>query len=416
MKLRYIILTLFILLLAGLTANAESPLRVGLYYGSTALETVNVSSFEGLETSAAEDLGGYFMATVANGDIVLKNADGAEIYTVPWGGEVRAVARDGCVVIEGKKYRGNVIFIPRDGKITVINELYTDDYVKGVIAKEMPSSWPLEALKAQAVAARCFAYSSIGKHSDYGFDVCSTTNCQVYGGMDAETPSTIRAVEESEGMVVCYNGKIISTLFYSSNGGYMEAAQNVWSGSYPYFKTMKDEFERTEDISGAVWTVEFTPEQIRDKLAASNIFIGDITGMEITKTSESGRVLEVVVYGSVGKKSFTKNSARTFLGLKSQLYTITPPPTGRVYCIGAGGQATLEGIYFVITEKGVERRGAGMLAPREGKYVISGRGYGHGVGMSQWGAYHMSQKGYDYKDILTYYYRGTQVVNYAEIR
>ena len=416
MKLRYIILTLFILLFAGLTANAEAPLRVGLYYGSTALDAVNVSSFEGLETSAAEDLGGYFIATVANGDIVLKNADGAEIYTVPWGGEVRAVARNGCVVIEGKQYRGNVIFIPRDGKITVINELYTDDYVKGVIAKEMPSSWPNEALKAQAVAARCFAYSSLGKHSDYGFDVCATTNCQVYGGMDAETQSTIRAVNETEGMVVCYNGKIISTLFSSSNGGYMEDARNVWSGSYPYFKTIKDEFEKTEEITSANWTVEFTPEEIRDKLAASNIYIGEVTGMEVTKTSESGRVLEVVVYGTAGQRNFTKNAARTFLGLKSQLYTITPPSMGRVYCIGAGGQATLDGIYFVITEKGIERRSASNLMAKEGKYVISGRGYGHGVGMSQWGAYYMSQAGYGYQDILMYYYRDTHVVNYADVR
>ena len=412
MKLRYILLTLMILLFSAFAVSAESPLRVGLYYGSTALDVVNVSSFNGLETEAAEDLGGYFMATVSNGDIVLVNASGEQIYTVPYGGEVKAVARDGVVVIEGKEYRGNVIFRPKDGKITVINELYTDDYVKGVIAKEMPASWPNEALKAQAVAARCFAYSSLGKHSDYGFDVCSTTNCQVYGGVTAETASTIRAADETAGMVVCYNGRIISTLFGSSNGGYMEAAQNVWSGNYPYFQTVRDEYERTEEISSAVWTVEFTAQEIKDKLAASGVNIGDITGMEVVKTSESGRVLEVCVYGTTGSKSYTKNAARSFLGLKSQLYTITPPESEKVYCIGAGGQAAISGNYYVITEHGLELRGSNRT---DDKYIISGRGYGHGVGMSQWGAYHMSQAGFNYQDILTYYYRGTQVLNYADI-
>lgn len=415
MKLKNLLILFIITICFGLGVNAEEiELRIGLFYGSTAKESVVISSEEGLETSLAEDLGTKFTATVLEGNVVLHNDEGdVPVYSGTDGKEVKAIARDKVVLIDGKKYRGNVVLRPStDGKITVINEVMTEEYVKGVVAGEMPSGWPGEALKAQAVAARCFALNSLGKHENYGFDLCSTTNCQVYGGISSETEATNRAVEETAGKVLCYNNKIINTLFSSSNGGYAEASQNVWGGAYPYFKTFKDEYEKTDDISSAIWQVSYTPEEIKEELLKNGVDIGDITNMEVVKTSESGRVLEVKITGTKGTKSYTKSYARTFLGLKSQLYTITPPESSDIYCISAEGKSKISGSYHVLTAQGLEEK---KVPGGSGKYIINGRGYGHGVGMSQWGAYYMSKQNLTYEDILTYYFKNTEVKSYTDI-
>ena len=414
MKLKYIILTIFFAVSMVMCASAkENPLRVGLFYGSTAKETVIVSSETGFETVQAEDLGISFVAKLTEGNIVLHNpADDSVIYTGVDGAEVKAVARDSVFTLDGKQYRGNVIFRPHDGKITVINEIMLDDYVCGVVAGEMPSSWPEEALKAQSVAARCYALKSLNKHADFGFDLCSTTNCQVYGGIASETERTNKAVMDTAGIVASYDNKVVDTLFYSSNGGYVEAAENVWGGSYPYFKTFKDEYEKTDEISGAVWTVSFSAEEIKTKLKDNGVDIGDILGMKVVKTSESGRVLEVKITGTTGTKSYTKSYARTFLGLKSQLYTITAPQGSAVYGISATGQSRVSGEYYILTAEGLDTR---KTSAGDGKYIISGRGYGHGVGMSQWGARYMAEAGRTYEDIIKYYFKGAELKNYSEL-
>ncbi len=413
MKIKYIFLTLAVLICMTVSVYAtEAPLRVGLFYGATALEKVTIASTGGFETDAAEDLGTELVATVSEGNIMLHNLEGdVLIYAGADGREIRAVAREGIFTVEGKGYRGNVIFRPMDGKITVINEIMTDDYLRGVVAGEMPSSWPVEALKAQAVAARCYALNALNKHADFGFDVCATTNCQVYGGTQAETEATNRAVEETAGIVALYNGKVVNTLFSSSNGGYAEASENVWGGSSPYFQTFKDEFEKTDEISGAVWKYEISPQQLKEELAGNGVDIGDILNMEIVKTSRSGRVLEVKITGTTGTKSYIKSYARTFLGLKSQLYTIIPPTGTAVFCLGANGQETISGNYYVLTDEGLDTRKAEEGNPN---YVFNGRGYGHGVGMSQWGARYMSEQGLTYEDILKYYFKGIELKSYTE--
>lgn len=414
MKFKYIFLTIvFVIITAVGTAAEGAPLRVGLFYGSSAKETVTISSKEGFETALAEDLGTEIVIRIEEGNVVFYNGEGNNvIYTGVQGAEVKAVARNSIVVIEGKEYRGNVILRPHNGKITVINEVGLDDYVCGVVAGEMPSSWPKEAIKAQAVAARCYALKSLSKHADFGFDLCSTTNCQVYGGISSETERTNEAVKETAGIVASYNNKVVDTLFSSSNGGFVEAAENVWGGSYPYFQTFKDEYEKTDEISGAVWTVTFSPEQIKSELKDNGVDIGDILNMEVVKTSESGRVLEVKITGTNGTKSYTKSYARTFLGLKSQLYTITAPESSGLYALSASGQSSLSDEYYILTAEGIDTR----EAPKgNGNYTISGRGYGHGVGMSQWGARYMAEEGLTFEDIIKYYFRGSELKDYSEL-
>ena len=413
MKVKYILFSLVFALCSYMGASAdEQPIRIGLSYASTAKTSVEIYSEAGFETVDTLDLGNHIIATILEGNIILSDSTGsAVLYQGINGEEVKVVARDNRLSIDNKLYRGNVIFKPYEDKITVINEVMADDYLRGVVSSEMPSSWPIEALKAQAVAARCFAFNNLGKHSAYGFDLCSTTNCQVYGGIEAEKESTNRAIEETAGIIAVADGKIIDALYSSSNGGYVEASENVWGGKISYFKTFKDEYEETEEISGAVWNVELSPEEIKAELLENGVDIGDILSMEIVKKSESGRVLEVKITGTTGTKSYTKSYARTFLGLRSQLYTITSPDNTVINCITASGKETISGDYHVLTATGVEKRSTGS---GNGNYIINGRGFGHGVGMSQWGARYMSEQGLNYVDIITYYYKGVQIVNYTE--
>lgn len=415
MKIKYILLTMLLLLCAFMTANAEeTPLRVGLFYGSTAKESIAVSCGTGFNTVEQTPIGTDVVAAITpdNNVAIYNTAWDTLLYLGTGGAEVKLFATDGVVNINGKKYRGNVIFRPQEGKLVVINEVNGDDYLRGVVPGEMPSSWPHEALKAQAVAARCFAYRNLGKHSQYGFDLCATTNCQVYGGIASETEATDRAVYETAGIVAVSEGKIIDALYCSSNGGYAEGSENVWGGKVSYFNTFKDEYEKTENIKSAVWREEYSAQDIKDELTENGVDIGDIIGMEIVKTSDSGRVLEVKITGTTGQKSYTKAYARSFLGLKSQLYTITSPNSSSLYVLGANGKKSISGDYYVLTADGLTKRSAPITSD---KYVVSGRGYGHGVGMSQWGAYYMASEGLNYVDIITYYYKGVQIVNYPDI-
>lgn len=413
MKLKYILVLMSVLLLICMGASAqEAPLRVGLYYGSTAKTSVTIYSESGLSLPTEEQLGNYAVATISEGNIVLSDSTGVVICQGMGGAEVKVISNGNMLSINDKLYRGNVIFRPYNGAITVINEVMADDYLCGVVAGEMPSGWPLEALKAQAVAARCFAFDNLGKHSSYGFDLCATTNCQVYGGVSAEKESTNRAVEETAGIIATYNGKVINALYGSSNGGYAEASENVWGGNVAYFQTFKDEFEKTEEIPSAVWKVEMSPEEIKAELLDNGVDIGDIVNMEIVSTSESGRVLEVKITGTAGTKSYTKSYAKSFLGLRSQLYTITAPSGDSLTCITANGNKKVSGEYYVLTANGTEKRTTGS---GNNKYTISGRGFGHGVGMSQYGAYYMANQGLNYVDILTYYYKGVAIINYADM-
>ncbi|MFA7636518.1 MAG: SpoIID/LytB domain-containing protein, partial [Monoglobales bacterium] len=236
-------------------------------------------------------------------------------------------------------------------------------------------------------------------------------NCQVYGGISSETESTDRAVAETKGLVALYKGRLVNTLFSSSNGGYVEAAENVWGGKEDYLKTFKDEYEKTDEIKGAVWTVELSAEEIKAVLAGNGVDIGDILNMEVVSTSESGRVLEVKITGTNGTKSYTKSYARTFLGLKSQLYTITAPKSSSVYALGANGQTKVSGKYYVLTAEGIDTR---TIESGKDKYIISGRGYGHGVGMSQWGARYMSEQGFTFEEIIKYYFKGVEIDSYTK--
>ena len=142
----------------------------------------------------------------------------------------------GFVSAKGKWYRGIIMIQNKNGKLTVINNVPLEDYIKGVVPSEMPSSWATEAHKAQAIAARSYALANLGKRAKYGYDLKDTTEDQAYGGASKETPDTNYAVDETKGIVLTYNMKVINAYYSASAGG--QTNVNSWGSSLPYLRSV----------------------------------------------------------------------------------------------------------------------------------------------------------------------------------
>ena len=150
------------------------------------------------------------------------------------------------IICDGKPYRGYIYLERREnGELLLINYVGTDDYVSSVLGKEMSYSWPIEALKAQAVCARNFVLCRGNVHKGYGFDVCATTHCQVYGGVESEHENTRRAVNETKGVLAKYNGQVVALYFFATSGGKTESVENVWGRPYGYRANFDRNFRNT---------------------------------------------------------------------------------------------------------------------------------------------------------------------------
>lgn len=277
---------------------------------------------------------------------------------------------------EYRRYRGDMEFRAENDSLLAINEVNIEDYLRGVVPAEMPSSWPAEALKAQAVVARNYALQRVEVTRGASYHLTNDQYSQVYGGYDAESPTTNRAIEDTRGVVMLHRGSLISALFHSSSGGYIENSEDVWKYPLPYIEHKKDPYDRNERHYD--WEVSYTADQLLELMAKAGYDFENITGIEITGYTASGaRVKELAVSGtdSRGKRLRVEianaDNVRNTLGLKSALFTME-----QVY----ERDKTLSGV------------------------EIRGSGWGHGVGLSQWGASGMASKGYKYRDILQYYY------------
>lgn len=309
----------------------------------------------------------------------------------------------------GKSYRDVIRLVHKNGKIQIINVLTMDHYLYGVIGKEMSESFPLEALKAQAVAARNYTVVSIGKHASEGYDICTTDHCQTYGGVAGEGPKVRQAVDETSGKLLLYNGEVAQCYYTTSDGGYTEDSENVWVATLGYLRGKKDPYEDPARIPDYTWTKTFTAKQIEDTLKNRGAGIGTLESVEVTKYSENHHAIEVVFTGSNGKKTYTKDNIRSAFPstLKSTLFTITGG--GKATFAVLTGEGTVETPAFSATV--LSANGRETLSAASDSYTVSGSGSGHGVGMSQYGAKFMAEKGMSYEDILKFYYTDTEISN-----
>lgn len=349
-----------------------------------------------------------------------------------------------------------------DGKINVINVVDLEDYVKCVLPAEMSPSWQAEALKAQSICARTYALFQ-HKHDGKNFDVCATTNCQVYRGASASTASSDAAVDDTKGLALYYNNALIEALFCASNGGASESSENVWSTAQPYLRGKTDPYEATISIPNYTYQKTYTADQLTQLLRQKGYSIGTLASVQPSYTSV-GNIASVTFTDTSGKQvRVEKEACRTLFSARSMRFTITAPgrtsvpsspapqtaaspketgtysvndgaslgSLGSAYAITSGGAVSkiAGGTVYAITSSGIKAIGDGTPGSTPDdlptgdttnssvpgavitgdSYVLSGTGNGHNVGMSQYGANAMAQQGKTYREILNFYYTGITI-------
>jgi len=338
---------------------------------------------------------------------------------------------DGLIAIEGRRYRGMLKMTPAGGgNIQVVNELGIEEYLYGVVPLEITSSWHEEALKAQAVAARTYTIANLSKWAKYGFDVSANTGDQLYGGYDVENLRTNKAVDETAGQVILYNGEPITAFYHADSGGRTEACSDVFSAELPYLQPVEDLIYANSPHSE--WQVILSKKDISDRLSSSGQNIGEIRQISVVERSQAGRVTKLLLKGSLGEVLLEKSQIRTVLGLKSNFFDLLGENNSLSAVVASGENLKrdmqLEGksiitangqALFFSKEAFILADGTSKVLRAQGSkdvYTFLGRGYGHGVGLSQWGAKAMAENGYNYVDILLHYYRNTQVENMSEFK
>ncbi len=323
------------------------------------------------------------------------------------------------------------------GNINVINVVSVDDYVKGVLPYEMSPSWPLEALKAQAVCARTYALMQTTHYKSYKFDVCNTTDCQVYYGANNASAATDRAAEETRGIVLTCNGELVNAFYYASNGGASESSENVWSTALPHLIGKEDPFEAMISIPSYTYSETYTFTQLTQLLQSKNYEIGNVNAAYVSKTTPTGNVAEITftdtdgrvirisgekcrtVFGTsmFGKKQSVNSMRFTIVGGENtSKYFVNDASTGvdsvsGLYTISGNGTvgSCSGGETYVITSSGTTKLEDKDTVEAGSSITIIGAGSGHNVGMSQYGAKAMAELGYGYEEILNFYYTGIRL-------
>ena len=333
------------------------------------------------------------------------------------------------VNLNGKYYRGSIKLIKNNNNYYIINRVSLEEYLYGVVPKEIPSSAPLEALKAQAIVSRSYSLSNLNKHIKDSYNLCDSTHCQVYGGYSAEKDSTNTAVDETKGMILEYNDRAVDAVFHSSSGGHTESSENVWGTKIPYLVAVKDPFSLNAPNSN--WNITFTNSVIVNNLRNNNIEIQDIIDIEVLDRTESGRAKTIKVVASDKTVLLSGDKFRSIMGnsnFKSTLFSIEKNyDTDRVVksTLSKNGIEEIDftsNTIMIMTNNGIKNldkssidvlNSLGQTNINIDTHVSSfsfvGKGYGHGVGMSQYGAIEMAKEGYNYEQILQYYYKNIKI-------
>ena len=326
----------------------------------------------------------------------------------------------------GRAYRGHMRVHPGSSSgVTLVNIVPLEEYLYGVIACEMPASWPEEALKAQAVAARTYAVSAMRAPRSSGvFDLCCTTMSQVYGGIDREHSRTTAAVDSTRSEILLHQGQIISAYYHSTSGGHTEHSEIVWTSYLGYARGVVD---YDQDSPHYRWTVAWTPQDVGTLLGRAGFSVGTVTAIEPSgEQGVSGRWTHYQVKGTQGSARLTAARLRSILGLRSTLFQVhygvasTAPLTSvfpnyrTAFVYGAQpGRFRAQSIssyYAVGADEEVSRINWPTVLSAHGTadaMEFAGGGWGHGVGMSQYGARGMANLGYTYRQILSHYYTNT---------
>ncbi len=315
--------------------------------------------------------------------------------------------------------------------LTVVNIVPVESYLYSVVCREMSSSWPVEALKVQAVCARNFALGRINYHKQYGFDVCRTVCCQAYSTAADQSESVHTAVDETFGQLLFYEDSLVQAVYSSSMGSSTENVKNVWGSSFPYLVSVENPYEDTENIYNGKWTKTLTKARATEIMKSRGYEIGDVVEIKALEYTDAGRVLKLLVKGTNGEKIFERESCRTIFSeaTYSQKYTVgqggitthpvvyvadgdgtkTKTLTSATVLSGDKKTSSISEKYIVSNGNKTKTYKTEKIEGNKDTFVFSGEGWGHGVGMSQYGAKGMAEAGFGYEEILTHYYTGTHL-------
>lgn len=279
---------------------------------------------------------------------------------------------------KAQRYRGALDIIQKSNKkFLVVNTIELEQYIRGVLYHEVSHRWPMEAMKAQAVAARTYALYQMKKNKNDEYDVTGDIYSQVYGGKNAERFRTNIAVNRTLGEVLVYNNKVLPAYFHASCGGHTESARNIWGENLPPLSGVPCSF--CAFAPHASWKRNFRSKDIQDKLGSNGYPMGPIADIRVVSRNESGRINNLLFTARDGKTTLIPGiKFRAIIGpntIKSNKYEVI-----------------MKGYYF----------------------DLIGKGWGHGVGMCQWGAHQMAEERHKYDEILTFYYPGARIVDYRE--
>lgn len=328
------------------------------------------------------------------------------------------------------------------GNLNVMNVVDLEDYVKGVIPYEMSASWPLEALKAQAVCARTYVCRTTKHLKTYGFDVCTSTDCQVYHGMGNANANSDSAVEATAGLRLYSGGSLVDAVYFSSDGGATEDAKNVWGTNASYLIGKADPYEATITIPSYAYTVNYTAAQMTSILQKNGYSIGTVKNAYVSQFTNVGNAYKVTFVDTSGK-TLTVTGSKCCSALYSSAYGKSVRSMRFKISGGTGDTGETDGYYvnedssklnsltgtyaisgsgtvsafsgtdpYVITSSGktaLSAASGSASTASSDSFVVTGTGYGHNVGMSQYGANAMAKKGLSYTDILNFYYTNVTI-------
>lgn len=400
-----------------------------------------------------------------------------------------------AIKIDKELYRGMIGFSTEPGKLISINRVPLNEYLYGVIPNEISATWPIDAIKAQVLAARTYAVANINPNSKSGYDMQDNQNSQVYRGYSSEKQITNIAVDETDGEMIYYDSKLITAFFHSTSGGRTENSENIWVTSLPYLKGVDDPYSNISPYTE--WQKVATKSFLLSRIKESYNEVNDIYNIYVSKVSENYRVLECIISTDIGDITLKKENVRAVIGydfLLSSWFSVGS--NSNVYIISENSfvpqcnldKNTEEESNETVENEGTEEEsdetvesedsqddildiisgeenesdeseeseehtennddtykklnlddisvslvgkhlisadncsiyrdgslnflsshGVTSLDKNSNEYYFEGRGWGHGVGMSQYGAKKMAEEGFNYIEILKHYYTGVEI-------
>ncbi len=281
--------------------------------------------------------------------------------------------QQGFITLNGRHFRGGMdIYRQKDQTLLIINHVDVEDYLQGVLYHEVSHRWPIEVLKAQAVAARTYAIYQAAVSASKDFDLTSDVFSQVYGGATSEKKRTNEAVSMTRGEILIWDNKVFPPYFHATCGGQTLSSRELWNIDVPPLAGVKCSY--CVDSPHYYWRASVVKEEAIQKLKRAGYRLKDIDGIEVSRTDPAGRALDLILLHPQGEMQLSANVFRLALGpnqIRSALFTVE-----------------------------IQNQ----------QIVFRGRGWGHGVGMCQWGAYGMARQGKKMEEILAQYYPGAEIV------